>query len=46
MDYVAGWREARDASTALVEALAAAGIDVASLKRRLTFNRTAPGRCP
>ncbi|MFF3274848.1 hypothetical protein ACFYWU_28565 [Streptomyces chrestomyceticus] len=32
VDYVAGWREARDAGAALVEALAAAGIDVTSLK--------------
>ncbi|MEU7223434.1 hypothetical protein [Streptomyces chrestomyceticus] len=32
VDYVAGWREARDAGVALMEALAAAGIDVTSLK--------------
>ncbi|MEU2794130.1 hypothetical protein [Streptomyces sp. NPDC007100] len=32
VDYVAGWREARDAGAALVEALAAAGIDVTNLK--------------
>lgn len=32
VDYVAGWREARDAGAALVEALAAAGVDVASLR--------------
>ncbi|GCD46786.1 hypothetical protein [Streptomyces paromomycinus] len=32
VDYVAGWREAHDAGAALSEALAAAGIDVASVR--------------